>query len=412
MKKTRRTKPTANKLSILHQLCNYIPGHLVVKLARKHGVDKKARSFTPWSHVVSMLYAQLTHSIGLNDVCDALGHHRGALSSIRGAEAPSRSGLSYANKHRDAKMAEELFRSLLGHLQSLSPGFAGRTFKGFPRRFKRTINVVDSTTIALIANCMDWAKHRRRKAAAKCHLRLDLQSFLPRFAIIDTAKENDAKRAREVCAGLKEGEIVLFDKAYVDFEHLFDLSSRGAYFVTRAKENMACRCVKRLINKPKGNIVRDDPVILTTPESAQQYPEPMRRVTAWVLVDGEWMLMTFLTNNLKWSANTISELYRCRWPIETFFRQIKQTLKQCDFLGHSANAVRWQIWSALCLYVLLRFQAYLSRWEHSFIRLFAIIRGVVWDRFDLRDLLDFYGTAGKRFRMCAAPQQAYLPGFG
>ena len=106
MKKTRRTKPTANKLSILHQLCNYIPGHLVVNLARKHGVDKKARSFTPWSHVVSMLYAQLTHSIGLNDVCDALGHHRGALSSIRGAEAPSRSGLSYANKHRDAKMAE------------------------------------------------------------------------------------------------------------------------------------------------------------------------------------------------------------------------------------------------------------------------------------------------------------------
>ena len=117
MKKTRRTKPTANKLSILHQLCNYIPGHLVVNLARKHGVDKKARSFTPWSHVVSMLYAQLTHSIGLNDVCDALGHHRGALSSIRGAEAPSRSGLSYANKHRDAKMAEELFWSLLSHLQ-------------------------------------------------------------------------------------------------------------------------------------------------------------------------------------------------------------------------------------------------------------------------------------------------------
>ena len=122
-----------------------------------------------------------------------------------------------------------------------------------------------------------------------------------------------------MCAGLKEGEIVLFDKAYVDFEHLFDLSSRGVYFVNRAKENMACRCVKRLINKPKGNIVRDDLVILTTRKSAQQYPEPMRRVTTWVLVDGEWMLMTFLTNNLKWSANTISELYRSRWPIETFF---------------------------------------------------------------------------------------------
>ena len=181
-----------------------------------------------------------------------------AIVVERGAESQP-SGLSYANKHRVAKMAEELFWSL--PVIAITVPRICRT-EGFPRRFKRTINVVDSTTIALIANCMYWA-HRRRKAAAKCHLRLDLQSFLPRFAIIDTAKENDAKRAREVCAGLKEGEIVLFDKAYVDFEHLFDLSSRGVYFVTRAKENMACRCVKRLINKPKGNIVRDDLVPLS-----------------------------------------------------------------------------------------------------------------------------------------------------
>jgi len=259
---------------------------------------------------------------------------------------------------------------------------------------------------------MDWAKHRRRKAAAKCHMRLDLQSFLPRFAIIDTARDNDAKRAREMCAALKDGEIVLFDKAYIDLAHLFDLSLRGIFFVTRAKKNMALRCVKRLLKKPQGNILRDDLVVFKNKKSRQDYPQPMRRVTAWVEVDGQWRVMEFLTNNLQWSPHTISELYRCRWAIEIFFRQIKQTLNLCGFLGHSANAVRWQMWSALLLYALLRFQAWLSRWEHSFVRLFALVRGVLWDRFDLRDLLDFYGTAGGRFRMRATPQQAYFSGFG
>ena len=101
----------------------------------------------------------------------------------------------------------------------------------------------------------------------------------------------------------------------------------------------------------------------------------------------------FLPNNLTGAPSSVCELYRCRWSIETFFREIKQTLNLCDFLGHSANAVRWQVWTALLLYVLMRFQAYLSRWEHSFTRLFTMVRGGVWDRFDVRALLDFYGTA-------------------
>ena len=122
----------------------------------------------------------------------------------------------------------------------LSPRFvSGKAGKRFARKFKRTIHVVDSTTIQLIASCMDWAKHRRRKAAAKCHLRLDLQSFLPRFAIIDTAREADAKRARELCAGIKEGEIVIFDKAYVDFDHLWDLEQRGV-FLGDARPRRTC----------------------------------------------------------------------------------------------------------------------------------------------------------------------------
>jgi Transposase DDE domain/Domain of unknown function (DUF4372) len=404
--------PTASKLNVLRQICNHIPNHLVPKLARETGNDEKARTFDEWSHVVALCYAQLTHSIGLNDVCDALQLNSGPLSAIRGATPPTRNTLSHANKVRDAAMAEELFWAVYDYLGDLSPRFvSGQAAKRFARRFRRTIHVVDSTTIQLIASCMDWAKHRRRKAAAKCHMRLDLQSFLPRFAIIDTAREADAKRARELCAGVKEGEIVIFDKAYVDFDHLWDLEERGVVWVTRAKDNLQFEVVEAYPVKAGGQIVSDELAGLKNANSRQAYPELMRRIVAWVEVDGKERLMTFLTNQPTWSADSVVALYRCRWRIEVFFKQIKRTLQLADFLGTSANAVRWQVWTALLVYLLLRYLAFLSEWSHSFSRLFAILRACLWRKWDLLKLLARYGTAGGSFRYLGRPEQAFFPGF-
>src|SRR6266567_2385845 len=383
MKKKTTTIPAVSKLNLLRQIGNLIPEFLVPKLARQTGAAEKARTFKPWSHVLALMYAQLTHSIGLNDVCDALSLHSGPLSSIRGATPPNRNTLSHANKVRPAEMAEQLFWAVLDHLGQRSPRFvSGKAGKRFARKFRRTIHLVDSTTIPLIASCMDWAKHRRRKAAAKCHLRLDLQSFLPRFALVDTARHNDAKRARELCAGIKAGEIVIFDKAYVDFAHLADLS------------------------------LREDLIQLQAPASLQDYPVVLRRIVAMVEVDGKEVEMEFLTNNLEWSAQSIVELYRCRWQIEVFFKQIKQTLQLADFLGTSANAVRWQVWTALLVYLLLRYLAFLSEWSHSFSRLFTLLRAALWKKWDLLSLLRRYGTADGQFRYLARPEQAYLPGWG
>src|SRR5947199_1014142 len=402
--------PTASKITIVRQLCNYIPKHPVPKLARETGNDEKARTFDEWSHIVSLCYAQVTHSIGLNDVCDALQLNSGPLSAIRGATPPTRNNLSHANKVGDPIMAEKLFWAVYEHLGNLSPRFvSGKGAKRFARKFKRTIHVVDSTTIQLIASCMDWAKHRRRKAAAKCHLRLDLQSFLPRFAIIDTAREHDAKRARELCAGIRAGEIVIFDKAYVDFAHLGDLLLRGVFWVTRAKDSLSYRVVKKMPKSKDWRIVRDELIELKGFYSHRDYPQPLRRIVARVEVDGKEVEMVFLTNNLEWSAGTIADLYRCRWQIEVFFKQIKQTLQLADFLGQSANAVRWQIWMALLLYVLLRFAGWINDWAHSFTRLFAVVRSVLWERWDLTSLLRFYGTAGGSFRYLGQPEQAFLP---
>ena len=412
MKKQTRHKPTASKLSLLRQLCNLIPNHLVPRLARETGVEDQARTFSPWSHLVSLLYAQLTHSLGLNDVCDALHLHSGPLSAIRAATPPSKNGLSHANRERDAHLAEQLFWQVLEHLQQVHPGFGARRRPRFAFRFKRLIHVVDSTTIQLVARCMDWAKHRRRKAAAKCHVRLNLQSFLPHFALVDTAGEHDNRRAHELCAGVQGGEIVIFDKAYVDFAHLATLAMREVFWVTRAKDNLQCRVVRRLQTSRQGNILRDDVIELTGGASYQAYPVWLRRVIALVEVDGELREMVFLTNNFTWSAQTAADLYRCRWGIEVFFKELKQTLQLADFLGHNANAVRWQVWTALLVYVLLRFCAFLSQWGHSFTRLFTLLRSALWQRLDLRRLLECYGTASGGGHFLGTPQQAYLPGFG
>jgi hypothetical protein len=411
MKKTKLRKPTPGKFSLLRQLCNLIPPHLVPKLARDTGVEARSRTFTPWSHVVSLLYAQFTHALGLNDVCDGLRLHAGPLSAIRGATPPSKNGLSTANRERPAQMAQDLFWAVLGHLQQAHPGFGGRRRPKFAFRFKRTIHLVDATTIKLIARCMDWAKHRRRKAAAKCHLRLDLQTFLPRFAIVDTAGEHETRRAHELCAGVRAGEIVIFDKAYVDFAHLADLALREAFWVTRAKDNLCCRVRRKLQHGVQGNILRDDQIRLTGP-ARKAYPVELRRVVAQVEVDGQLREMTFLTNQVEWSAQTITDLYRSRWAIEVFFKQLKQTLQLADFLGNSANAVRWQVWTALLTYVLLRFGAWLSQWAHSFTRLFALLRSALWQKLELRSLLEVYGTAGGGGRFLGTPQQAFLAGFG
>ena len=359
---------------------------------------------------MSLLYAQLTHSIGLNDVLRfAAVALRRPLSSVRGASVPSRNGLSTANRQRPAEMAEQLFWRVKEHLGRQSPGFVAGRPRAAAYRFKIPIHVVDTTVMELVANSLDWAQHRRRKAAAKTHMRLSLQSLLPSFVIVDTAGEHDNRRARELCAGVKSGEIVLFDKGYVDFGHLRDLDERGVSWVTRAKDNMAYEVLKKAPKSADPKILKDEVIRLSNPN--QPAPELMRRIVALVEVDGQERELVFLTNNLKWSPRTVADLYRCRWQIESFFKQIKQTLQLADFLGHNANAVRWQVWTALLVYLLLRYLSFGSKWAHSFTRLFTILRAVLWSKLDLWGLLDCYGTAKGSFRNLARPEQAYFAGF-
>ena len=254
-------KSTRGKMTVAKQICELIPPHVVPKLAREHGVE--ARAFSPWSHVVAHLSGQVTRAVGLNDICDALELNRSPLRAIRGATPPKRNTFSHANRTRNSRMAEALYWRMVEHLSTVTPSFStGKIRNGYLRRFKSAIHAVDSTTIHLVANCMDWAKHRRRKAAAKCHMNLNLQSMLPRYAVVDTAKIMDHQKAREVCGVLQDGEIAVFDKAYIDFDHLNDLDERGVCWVSRSKKNMKYRVVEELTPTHE-RVLKDQAIELT-----------------------------------------------------------------------------------------------------------------------------------------------------
>jgi len=403
-------RTTRSNMTMAKQICELIPPHLVPKLARSFEID--TRKFSAWSQVTAHISGQVTHAVGLNDICDSLALNSSSLRAIRGATPPKRNTFSHANRTRDSRMAEALYWQMIDYLPTVVPSFGmGKVRNGYLRRFKTAIHAVDSTTIHLVANCMDWAKHRRRKAAAKCHMNLNLQSMLPRYAVVDTAKIMDHQKAREACGVLKDGEIVVFDKAYMDFDHLNDLDERGVCWVSRSKRNLNYRVVESM-RPTHHRILKDQLIELADYTTKKKYTKQFRLVEALVEIDGKEQVMTFITNNLIWSTWSVAELYRARWEIEVFFKEVKQTVQLVDFVGHNQNAVQWQIWLALLTHLLMRFLAHLSQWGHSFTRLFTLIRAALWHRFDAVAFLQSYGTAGGSYRMLACPQQAYLPGFG
>ena len=430
-----------SNMTVLAQIVKQIPAKIIDSLAKKFRIQ--TRAFSPTSHVVTLLYEHLAHSLSLNDVCDSLQHHAGILSQIRRCTPPTRNGLSYANRTRNADMAEELFWYVYNDLKSSYPAFftSSRSYPGLPHRIRRTLMAFDSTTIQLTADSLDWAKHRRRKAAAKMHTGLNMQSFLPGVIIVKSAKDSDPKTAPELCAGLQAGEIAVFDKAYVDFKHFNALDESGIFWVTRKKENMVYEVMgqhmilpveaaadpplkvmgqhrkpafksgrgKRPYVRKKIRIISDERIRLTIPKTAELYPKEIRLVTAEVEVKKKMIRMEFITNNFDWSPFTVCELYRARWGIEVFFKEIKQTLQLSDFMGYNENAVRWQIWTGLLAYLLLRFISWEKHWKHTFSRLYTLIRGVLLNFFDLSSIIQCCDTMGRRGprRIRGAPEQAY-----
>jgi hypothetical protein len=402
------TRPARCKHTLFQQVCNLIPGHLIPKLEREFKIDE--RGFTGTSHVQALLFGHASHAIGLNDICDSLAVHEAEFGRIRGARAPARNTFSNANRTRDPSMAEALYWRMLSHLQSICPTFTQyRKHAGYIHRLKRDIFALDSTTLQLTLRSIDWARHRRRKAAAKTHMLMNIGSFLPTCVLVEDAAHHDSVRAAALCAGMDKDDILLADRAYVDLEFLADLNSRGILFVLRPKINMLFHTVRKLPSS--GKILRDVLVRPAGVGTAKAYKGLLRMVTALVEIEGVEREMTFITNHLEWSARTVVALYRARWAIETFFKELKQTLQLRDFVGTNEQAVKWQVWTGLLMHLLLRFLRHVSRWGHSFSRCVGIVRNALWVKVRLTELLHFYGTAGGPRWTWPVPKERFLPGF-
>jgi hypothetical protein len=381
---------------------------MIPALAREHDID--ARGFSETSHVLSLMYGHASHALSLNEICDGLAVHQAEFMRIRGATPPARNTFSNANRTRDPAVAEQLYWQMLAHLQTVCPGFTQYgQHAGFIFRLKRDIFAMDSTTLQLTLASIDWARHRRRKAAAKCHLRLNIGTFLPSFVVVEDAAHHDSVRADALCAAMVTGDVLLADRAYVDFAFLAGLEARRVFFVLRPKRKMRFTTVKSL--PVKGKILRDELVRPDGVRTAKVYPGLLRVVTARVEVDGVEREMTFITNNTTWSARTIAELYRARWAIELFFKELKQTLQLRDFVGTNEKAVKWQVWTGLLTHLLLRFLRHVSRWGHSFSRCVGIVRSALWVKTDLVELLACYGTAPGPHRPVLCGKEPFLPGF-
>ena len=402
-------KPAKSGYTFFCQIVQHFPRGMIERIAKESKAD--IRKFSCTSHVMAIMYGHLTKARSLNEICDGLRLHASDLGKIKNSTPPKRNTFSHANRTRDPAIAEKIFWEFLDHIKETYPDFAyDKKHSGFLARIKRSIFAIDSTTLQLALSCIDWAKHRRKKAAAKTHMCLNIGNGLPSFAVVDKAASHDSTRAEDICVKLKEGDILLADRAYVKFDFLHSLSDRGIYFVLREKKNMSFEVIEsRTHDDP--SILSDETIRLLAANTLNKYPDSLRRVKAVVEVDGKQVEMTFLTNNFQWSPRTIAELYRRRWAIEIFFKEIKQTLQLADFIGYNDKAVKWQVWIGLLTHMLLRLLKHLSKWRLSFSRLYGIVKSAIWMRVDLFETFSIYGTADPPRRPVLLPKQLYFKGF-
>ncbi len=402
-------RPARTAYTTLRQIVQLIPEGLVDRLAREEGSD--IRKFSAFSHVLALLYGHISGASSLNEICDAFRLHESEVNRIRGAVSPKRNTFSNANRTRNPDIAEKCYWAVFNHLQTICPAFTQyKQHKGFIHRVKRDIFAIDSTTLQLSLDCIDWAKHRRKKAAAKTHMTLNVGNMLPSFACVDDAAHHDSQYLNVLCAALKHGDVLLADRAYVDLGFLHSLSKRGVLFVLREKKNMVYEVLEERTHKDP-RILSDQTVRMFNTKSAELYPDVFRRVTAIVEVDGRDMEMTFITNNFVWSPRTVAGLYKARWAIETFFKELKQTLQLKDFVGYNEKAVKWQVWTGLLTHLLLRFLKHISKWALSFSRLAGIVKSAVWMKVGILDALQTYGTAGGPKRPVIVEKQLHFQGF-
>ena len=368
------------KVTLFSQFLALVDRNEFDKIVKKHGTDKHSKGIDSWTHFVAMIFMHLADANTLRDISKGLLSATGNLSHLGVERAPSKSAMSYINMNRSYKLFEDLYFQLLDKYE---PSIAHRRL--YARHLKRQIFIMDSTVIPLSLSLFDWAKYRTHKGAIKLHAVLDYDTGLPSYAVITEGRKHDVKVAKQTA--FPAGSVVVADRAYLDYDWLYNLDSTGAFFVTRLKNNADIAIVQSfLTNDRHDHILSDEDIQLMGFYSKKRYPEKLRLVRVHDKEKDRTLLL--LTNNMSWTADTVSQLYKARWDIESFFKHIKQLLKVKTFVGTSANAVRIQMWCAMITILLLKYlkQKANYKWHLSnlvcFIRINLFVKINLWKWID------------------------------
>ena len=328
---------------VFAQLMDYLPRHEFNTCVRRYRGHQRHRGFSCRDQFLTLAFAQLTFRESLRDIetcLNALGrkrYHAGFRSDV------SRSTLSDANRVHDWRIYRDFAHVLIDQARSLYAN------EPLGIAFQNAVYAFDSTTIDLCLSLFPWAQFRRRKGAVKLHTLVDLRGSIPCFIHISKGNIHDVNALDHL--SLEAGALYVMDRGYLDFERLHRFQIANAFFVTRAKANLAITCSDRRPVEKATGLRSDQTVKLAGPSTSKLYPEPFRRV-AFYDVEHQRKLV-FLTNNFELPALAIAQLYRARWRVELFFKWIKQHLRIKRFYGNNENAVKTQIWIAIAVYVLL-----------------------------------------------------------
>jgi hypothetical protein len=369
-----------SNITLFSQIVSKLCRQKFSKLVKEHETDKHSKGYNSWTHLVSMLFCQFAKSQSVRDISNGLHSATGNLNHLGIQKAPSKSTISYQNKNRNWELFRAYYYQLLGSLGQQA-GFKQVKFK-----IKSKIFLLDSTTISLCLSLFDWAKYKTAKGAVKMHTLLDYDGNLPAYVNITNGKTADNKGAYDV--PLLKGSVIVADRFYNDFSLLNIWDSKGVYFVVRHKENLQYTVFKEnaLPDKTHQHILKDEIIQLKNKTSKEKYAKRLRRVAVWD--DKNQQVIEIITNQLTWTANTIGELYKSRWQIEIFFREIKQLLNIKSFIGTTENAVLIQIWTALITILILKVMKAMAKYNWHLSNLVAFIRLNIFVKIDLQRWLD------------------------
>ncbi|MBP7009036.1 MAG: IS4 family transposase [Kiritimatiellae bacterium] len=362
---------------IFSQLMTLIHPQHFDRCVRRFGGDYKVQHFTCWNQFLCMAYAQLTGRESLRDVVDCLCARPERLYHLGFRGAIRRSTLAYVNEQRDWRIYATLAQQLIVRARRLYAD------EPLAMDLDATVYALDSTTIDLCLSLFRWARFRRTKSAIKLHTLLDLRGPIPAFIHISDGKLHDVHALDQM--PIEAGSFYVMDRGYLDFARLFVLHLLGAFFVIRAKRSLRYVRAHSLPVEEKAGVRSDQIIELAIAHSRQGYPERLRRIRFF---DEETQrFFVYLTNNFALSALTIAQLYKSRWQVELFFKWIKQHLRIKRFMGTSVNAVKTQIWIAICVYsqvAILKKQLDLPQSLHKILR---ILDAHAFEKISLAELL-------------------------